>query len=181
MYLDAKDLDICPDCGTIKNREYTNPQLRISQRKYDFSYTYDGRAVASRRFREFCDMKSIEGGVFHELIMTEGFFHFQVRATRVVEVCRDKPVFNIGERCRTCGHSEYFCGVKPMFLRTERPLGTGFYRTDVYYADKNERQPCYIVSVDTKRMLELEEFRGIGFHPVYSEDTEYLGGGKVGA
>lgn len=172
MYVGAANLEECPACGNIVDREFTNPDMTFSNRRYTLSYTYDNRAIVSTQFYEWSMNNDFPGAIFNKLNRVDGFYHLQVAQDRIVEVCRTKREFNIGYRCELCGRHKAFCGKSPLFLERDEELGDGIYQTDIYFGSGKGRTRSYLVSPATRRKMEFEEFHGIDFHPVYSKSTE---------
>lgn len=181
MYVGAESAVVCSECGVIVNRCYSNAQLRFTNRRFDYSYTYDCRAIVSKRFRDFCLDNELGGGMFEKLSAMEGFYHFQVEPSRAVNVCTTRFEFNVGPTCATCGETRYLCGAYPLFINRDSALDSGFHRTDLEFGDTKSRTACYLVCPSTKRLLESAKFKGLDFEAVYSSSTEYLGAGRVGS
>jgi len=154
---------VCPQCGTCLNYEYSPLSVDIHpSKKYDISYTHDLRKLFSERFVSFC--KEVLNS--HETfvpVQAGKMQLFYMIPTRVVEfdVIRRKVRFE--KPCVHCGGYEAIAGAHPAFLKDNRIIEPGFFRTDIPFGSGKSKFPLIVVCEEWKNLLASEKFRGIDF------------------
>jgi len=130
----------------------------VKRRRYEFSVTYDGYDIASRRFKEFCEARAWEGIEFVALPGDPDFFWMRVE--NVLEVHPEHGNVEREKFCRQCGvYASIFGG--PMCLKgIVSPLPDGFYRTDVEFASGINQHPLIILGLEAGEAIEAQRFRG---------------------
>ena len=69
-----KGLSVCPVCKYRTDFFYINKNFKMSRRNKDFSSTYDGYDIVSRKFKEFCERRGYENIDFRGLKNEPDFF-----------------------------------------------------------------------------------------------------------
>ena len=165
MYEDAYDVKKCSKCGFVIDFEYVNPILKIKRRVNDFSYTYDGRAIASLKFKEFCTRKNLKGIRFLELPSDKEFFYMLV--DNVVEFDHEKKGTRFKNYCDECKLYRAVAGATPVILKNvEKELESGIYATDINFGSGNELSEIIIISNDIYKEMKIEKFRGITYDKI---------------
>lgn len=155
----------CVKCGFVTDFEYVNPILKIKRRVNDFSYTYDGRAIASLKFKEFCTRKNLKGIRFLELPSDKEFFYMLV--DNIVEFDYEKRKTRFEEFCNECKLYRAVAGANPVILKNvEKELDSGIYATNISFGSGNELHSLIIVSNDIYKEMKIEKFRGITYDKI---------------
>ena len=158
-------LPVCPGCGYRTDFEYLNSAFSIGRRTYDLSYTYDGYAIASLKFKEFCDRRGYHDVDFRPVQRDPTFF--DLRPTRIVEFDASRRQTSFERLCSACGNYESVTGATPGFLvGVSEPLGDGFYRTDLSFGSGNDKSPAIVVGPETKLKLLTEKLKGLTFSEI---------------
>lgn len=71
MLVGAADEQRCSACGTVVDHEWVDPSFRLTDRRWDISYTYDGYCIVSQRFS---DVLGDRGSRYIELRSEPSFF-----------------------------------------------------------------------------------------------------------
>ena len=162
---DDPDIDRCPGCGFVRNREYIPPKFRLRKKLYDLSCTYDHIDIASQRFRDFCLHQGIEGLEFIPLPNNETYYI--VRAKSILLADQERMNLELLDFCMECNRYACISGALPMYLKgVTSPLPTGIYATDMTFGSWDEREPLLIVSPDVKEMIKEHKFKGMSFSPI---------------
>jgi len=150
---DRFDVKRCPGCVNISDKWASMPEgVRIQTRSFDLSSTYDGVAIASRRFRKFVRENGITGVVFRELPSDPLFF--QVLATRVVKFDFERRQTIFEELCPVCGRYYAIAGATPAYLLPgERVDPMEFVRTDIEFGTGDEQGPLLICGLKAGELL----------------------------
>jgi rubredoxin len=161
---DIPGLAACPSCGYKTDFAFSNPRFVTKQRSYDFSYTYDGAAIVSLKFREHCARIGYDGLRFVPFEHDQAFFQFLIEPIVAFDAQRRRTRFE--KLCPTCGYFESVVGSKPCYLKAPLRSARGFYRTDIMFASGNERNPLFVVGTEARTILEEERFRGLEFEAI---------------
>ena len=143
----------CPSCGLVTDRTWVDPSLRVSRRRCDFSYTYDGGAVVSTRLAAV--VRDVAGAVLVRLPGDPEFWLLD--ATQVVEFDAEARQTRFGPRCPTCDRPESVAGATPVMLRSS-DLPHGLSRTDVEFGTGDEQHPLLLVDSSTAALLGQQSF-----------------------
>lgn len=159
VFLDIPGLPVCPACGYKTDTFFINPKFRVKRRSYDLSYTYDGYAIASLKFKEACARRGLTGVAFLTLPLDKEFFVLQPTTTVKFDVERRKTQF-VGF-CEGCGLHRSVAGATPAVLK-EQP-SSDIAGTDVLFGSGNERHPLLIATENAKSILTSERLTGMEF------------------
>lgn len=160
MYHNAPELPICSRCGYKTDFDYVNPTLKIRRRIYDLSFTHDGCAIASQRFKEHCIRCGYTGLHFIPLPSDPEFFYVKIESRLQCDMQAQKT--RCENFCPECENFESVVGVTPAYLKNvTKPLPDGFYRSEQSFASGNEKSPLIIVGLDTYQKLKREKLTGI--------------------
>jgi hypothetical protein len=153
---DLPFLPKCDKCGYRTDYRYTNKDFKLKRRTLDVSSTYDGIAIVSLKFKEFCIRYGYENLVFIDLPKSPNFFQFYVKNSFI------NYDASLKERlCDKCGHYESIVGPSMQLDNFTEPLEDGFYQSDLLFASGNEKSPIIIISPVTKEKLIKEKFKNI--------------------
>lgn len=157
---------LCPNCGTCLNYQYAPSMIDIHpSKKYDVSYTHDLRRLFSSRFVEFCRDKLHADDTF-QLVKSKSMDLFYMIPSRVLEFDVERRRTRFDKPCSLCGGYESVTGARPAFLKANKPIGPGFYRSDVAFASGKSKFPLFFVSTEWKELLASQKFRGIEFEEI---------------
>lgn len=169
LFPELTDIPKCPKCGYRTDYRYTNKDFKLKRKTMDFSSTYDGVTIVSRRFKDFCVRNEYDNLVFVELPKSPFFYQFYINGN-VLE-------YDAGEKhkyCKTCG--QYESVVVPIIKldRITGPLKDGFYQSDLWFASGNEKHPLTVISPETKLKLESEKIKNICMREIIKRGYDNL-------
>ena len=148
----------CAACGRKTDPTYINPHFRVKKRKRDLTMTYDGYALVSTRFRDFCELHSWTGAVFVPLPADKNFFVF--RLSDVLTFDSERRETRFGKRCSVCDAHYEVTGAYPAYLRgIKEPIKEGFFRSDLEFAAGPEQSPIIILGIDTAMTIKAQKFK----------------------
>ncbi len=161
-YLNAdlyeKNISECLDF--IRNREkYISDEFKIKKMKYEFSYTYDGALIVSRRFMDLCKKIGIKGINFFQLKNQQELFLIKVINTVEFDCNRRNTQFL--EFNESCGEYKEVVGASPVCLKENQLLDPGFYRTNIEFGRGYAKSPLLLVDTNTYNLIKKEKFKGL--------------------
>ena len=156
---DVQNVPICSACGYKTSPFFINPEFRVRRRSYDLSFTFDGYAIASLKFREAVARSGLTGAGFEELPNDEEFVVFIPRAIVGFDAKRRNTRFEV--LCSTCGLHSTVAGATPVFLKGTPPAD--LCRSDILFGSGNSRWPLVIASENAKDLIQRERLRGVEF------------------
>jgi len=157
---------LCPSCGTCLDYQYVPSTIDVHpSKKYDVSYTHDLRRLFSSRFVEFCK------GTLHsddnfKLVRSKNMDLFYMFPSRVLKFDVERRKTRFEKPCDVCGGYESIVGARPAFLRISKPIGLGFYRSNIAFASGKSKFPLFFVGTEWMEILSLQKFRGIKFEEI---------------
>jgi hypothetical protein len=159
---------LCSVCGTCLNYEYGPEVLSIGpSRKYDVSSTLDLRLLFSTRFVQFCqDVLHSEDNF--QLVRSQSRDYFYMMPSRVLEFDVQRRKSRFDKPCEKCGGYDSIVGARPVFLKIDKPLGPGFYRSDIPFGSGKSKAPLYFVGAEWAELLATQKFRGIRLDEINS-------------
>ena len=174
----------CPECKfrldfLSTNQEYTfkksfNPKVAgvgpSVSTTAPLSYTYDICAIASAGFKEFCDAQGYQGLEFAPF--SNDYSHFHLISHNIIRIDAEKSKLRFGKRCPTCHNYAYTVFRNPPVcyaLQGEYP-GDGIYRSDVLFADGDDKHPLMIIGPETKEKFKTAGFKKLAYHVVYRSE-----------
>lgn len=158
-------LSVCPECGYRDDFFYINRKFRVKRRVYDFSSTYDGYSIISRKFKEFCERRKYQNIVFAEFENDPDFFALIPLTVLAFDVEGNKPRYE--GYCGKCGNYESVIGPFPVYLKNiDKPLKEGIYRTDLLFGSGNDKSPLILIGPGTKEAILSEGFKDIDFESI---------------
>lgn len=173
-FLDARDNDayflgeapenfFCNRCGCCIDYEY-HPQNFYTKRKYDLSYTYDRRLVASARFKDYLLTQDSTIN-FIPLNITNEFFLVSP-ANLINFSALQKEGY-----CFTC--NQYYSQVAPVpdfYQDTRKNVAKGIYFTNVNFGSGKSLFPSIVLGVETAQKISSDiknhKFRGIEINKI---------------
>lgn len=159
----------CSNCRCLVDEKY-KPDHLVGLKKNidDLSSTYDGRDIASLRFKKFCERMSLTEVIFSLVNQDPKLYLIEPTSELVFDVKRRKTKFE--GYCSVCGKYQQVAGATPGFLKNIcKPIKEGVYRTDVEFGSCIGKNKIIIVGVDTKEQIVKEGLSGVVFKPVYGE------------
>ncbi len=151
----------CASCGELTDKwSESLDGLRIINRRFDISVTYDGVTVVSHRFHEVYKNDQLKGLTFQLLPDDEEFFAIQ--ATHVVEFDVERRETSFERQCKKCGLFESIVGATPVFLRSNSTIGTReFVRTDIEFASNDAKHPLMLCGSTAATILKSSSLKGV--------------------
>jgi hypothetical protein len=169
-YAGAVDPPACQACGLVLHLDWVNSEFQLNRTQYDFSFTYDGVPIASRRFSQFVavfpgirslPLPSTPG---HTLVIVDPIVRF--------DVARRRTTFR--SPCSSCGRFREVAGATPVYLQVGTNLPTDFSRTDVEFGSAAEtpnrvtaQWPQLLVDPTTAEAIAAGEFNGLRLQPIH--------------
>jgi hypothetical protein len=149
----------CRECECLLDPYYRS--LRIDFRsKFDFSQTYEGVYITSKRFKDYILNSQYDNLIFYPVNEKNEFFYFQV-LNSVVKFDKKKSGIKIGKKCTSCGYPMVYGGAE-FFLVQSEPLSDGFYLSDIYWrAGGSGYRPRILIGLDTYENLKAQKFSGL--------------------
>ena len=158
---------LCACCGTCLDDTYSPEILDINQsRKYDISYTDDLRNLYSERFYLFCKDVLKADVKFKQIKTRNMVLYYMIPPKKILEFDIVRRETKFEKKCKMCGGYESVAGAFPPFLKINKPLGHGFFRTDVIFGSGREKGPLFIIGNEWKKLLAAQKFRGIDFEEI---------------
>jgi hypothetical protein len=154
----------CQRCGYLLARDVVDPEFSLSsrpdewiededgmcypakknsKRRYDLSYTYDGRPIASANVRSLVERLGTTTVEFVPIPKESRFF--LVRAVEVVELDTEASQARFDNRCPTCGQWESIVAPATVLVDPGAVDDLGLYRTDVELGSGDEKSPVLVV------------------------------------
>lgn len=165
MIEDETALEICPKCKYLKDFNYHNPFYKIKNKSYDFSHPYDIGSIVSLKFKEFCLRENYEGIIFKEFEKSFGFYQFIPK--NILEFDDSRTGTHFKNYCEVCKNYEEVIGANPAYIKNIfKELEDGFYRTDLLFGSKSNKNPLIIVAPKTHAKLKKERMKGLVFKPI---------------
>lgn len=168
---DLKNPLFCCDlCGGKLSRKIENTEFNLKKKNFDISMTYDGFFIASERF--LLTVKSLDSGayisseIYSKARFAQKYFKLEFVNQLKLDVSAADPEF--GPVCPRCGQFKFVVGATDYFVVGGR-VNSGFFRTDIEFAEGFERFPEIIVGVDTAALLRAEHLKGVNLEPVWVE------------
>lgn len=163
MYRGDMSPPSCPLCELVEDDAWVDPSFELSCRAFDFSYTYDGVAIVSRRFKDAIESAQLSDGVrFVELVGEPGFFALVV--DRQVSFDSERRQTRLSDQCERCGRWRSVAGAHPVFLR--EPVPRGLSRTDLSFGTGREQHPVLLADVASADVLAGLDLNGLELQPV---------------
>ena len=167
---DNRKQNKCPLCGYRLDFQPYNKDYKRKNKTSDIGFTYDGQAIVSTKFKQFCLDRRLEGVIFREFENDKGCFQMIVTREAAFDSKRRRTRFQ--NLCPVCGNYESVIGATPVCLLTAELLPTGIFRSDLYFADGNAKHPLTLVSPDVKIAMKEARLKGLEFSPAYGTVIE---------
>jgi len=166
MFDNATMYNKCSKCGIINDKTNTTFLNKLNKR-YDFSYTYDGCCIVSKKFKEFCYKNNYKGIKFKEISNAHDYFLFVVDNVLKFDVVKSNIKFE--KFCNVCKRYYSITPAYPIILNEKnKVLKDSFYRTDIEFGSGNEQSPVIIIGIETWRKLKKNMFSGLYAEKIYS-------------
>ncbi|MCC9166721.1 hypothetical protein [Pontibacter harenae] len=153
----------CDGCGYRTEYQQINNLFKIKRKSFDLSYTYDGIAIASLRFKEFCNRNNYNNILFKELEGNLGFYQIIVHDKLIPFTAN-----LVEEFCDKCSQYRTVVDYKVDTERIIGPLQDGFYRSDLLFGGRMGKHdsplhPIIVVAPLTKEKMRKEKLKGLTF------------------
>lgn len=157
-------LNKCSRFMDIYSLNIINPSIQFNNIKPNFSYTYDGFAIVSEKFKIFCEKAGYSGIEFVELRGTQKYYWFKINNVLEFDpIERGTSFLDFNEECN--GYEEII-GATPACLKNKNMLPDGFFRTDICFGSYAGKSPLYIIGEVTKKKLLSAGFDEIDFEDI---------------
>jgi hypothetical protein len=156
MIVDAPDAPRCATCGFALDHTWINPRFKLTVKRWDVSFTYDGYLIVSRRFR---DVLGDRGAVYHDLPAEPSFF--VVTAERKVAFDAERRRTRFRVFCDGCQRFTQVAGATPVFLKDEARLPDELRRTDVVFGSNDGQSPLLLVGPGLAADLRRADLAGL--------------------
>jgi hypothetical protein len=160
-------LDKCSKYMNVYSIDKIDKDMRIRKLKNDFTYTYDGFAIVSDRFKQFCERESYHGIEFIDVSGCQKYFWFKIQ--NVIEFDAEARRTQFISFNAECNGYEEIIGATPACLKQTTPLPDGFFRTDIFFGSYAGKSPLELIGAATKEKMEAEDFSGIYFKEILTE------------
>ena len=158
----------CPTCGRKIDTDYLNSAFRVKRRRMDFSETYDGYTIVSKRFKAFCEAREL-GARFTPLPADPSFFW--LRAKRIVKCDLRSGETERLNKCPRCHEYHDVVGTDSVLWGAKKPVAKGLYRSDLEFASGHEQSPLLVVDVGTAQQMKRMKFRGLELDEIERTST----------
>lgn len=158
---DVPDGILCPNCGTCLDYSWHPQELSFSKKKAlrDVSYTYDGRLIVSRKFKDFCTNQQYRGIQFHKVFHEPELYY--LFPERILPFDSERRKTRFVNKCEICGGYESIVGADPTFLRCTAAVSDGIFRSDLAFASGKEKFPVVIVGPETYGKMKAARLTGL--------------------
>jgi hypothetical protein len=149
----------------VTDRRWVDPSFKLTDDRFDASYTYDGYLIVSERFRSITDGPGVR---FIGLLSDPGFYSLVVQNVVMFDAKRRQTIFE--QPCGECGRFFVVAGATPVFLMASDPLCDQLFRTDIEFGTGNEQHPLIILGSGLAAQLREADLRGVDLSPVTGLD-----------
>lgn len=169
-YRNAPADTFCAECHSVIDASYAPHSLERGKFNHSLTYTYDGKAIANRRFAGFC--RDIgPGGVALRALQAKDEV-FEIMALTELPFAAAKRNTKFIERCDTCGSFVEVVGASPGFIAGhDDALPSNFFRTDILFGRAEGKHPLLIVGPGLRQSMLNADFSDVDFYPIYGEST----------
>lgn len=167
MYEDSKTRPgTCPVCHNTMEKI---PDLiyKISRRKGDMFYTYDGFSIVSERFKCFCDERGYPDLTFVALTKSKGFYFFMPQRIYKLDYIRRKVEFIDKRDC--CGCYDEVIGATPAYKDPDFFMESNDFicRSEWDFGSYGQKSPLIIAGLDTVSAMKAYGLKGMYYDKVY--------------
>jgi len=157
---------LCPNCTSCLNCEYSPASIEFFRSKrYDISHTSDLRYLFSARFVQFCYEVLGSTETFHKINSDTGALYY-MNPSNIISFDVERRRTQFGNKCSECGGYDSIVGARPAFLKIDKPIEDGFYRTDIMFGSGVNRSPLFLVGKHWRDLMLAQKFRGIKFEEI---------------
>jgi len=153
-------------CSVCHNLIEQIPDLDavIKRKKGDFFVTYDGFALVSQKFKDFCESRNYPHLTFQEMTNMKGLYYFM--PNEVFQIDTSVLHFmNYNECCRS------FDGVYGGLIKIAPnfPIVSNDFicRSNIFFRDRQKKGPLYIIGIETVQHMCDYGLKDICFDNVY--------------
>jgi hypothetical protein len=150
----------CPQCGTCLDYAYAPRKLSYGPlRRYDVSYTYDGRLILSARAVDKLGLRDRPEEI-HLVELEHNPSVYYAMPTRVIAFDPAARQTRFEEPCACCDSFESVVGATPAYLKGNGLPGRGFFRTDLAFASGREKTPLVLMDDETAKTISQARLSG---------------------
>lgn len=171
FFEDRTDVRRCPVCRHLLSKwEEDLTVVPIGKfRKLDVASSYDGVNMFSRRAKSVYEQAGMSGLQFTRLSHPD---LFAVQATDIVRydpTCRGARFI---DKCDICGQFRFVgVGTPHVLMRGSTVPRLGFARTDLEFAEKDEKSPLLICGDEAAKILRAAKLKGLDLEKVETDDV----------
>jgi hypothetical protein len=150
----------CPQCGSCLDYAYAPSKLSYGPlRRYDVSYTYDGRLILSARAVDKLGLRDRPEEIYLVELEHDPSVYYAL-PTRVIAFDSVARQTRFEEPCTRCGGFLSVVGATPAYLKGKGLPGRGFFRTDLAFASGREKNPLVLVDEETAKTISRARLSG---------------------
>ncbi|MGI9464263.1 MAG: hypothetical protein ACR2OM_10000 [Aestuariivirgaceae bacterium] len=154
----------CRTYGGVVDKEFAPVRLTLERPVMDVSFTYDGQAIVTEKFKQFCAKRGFEGGRFVQVNYEPVLYHFTAGRTLIVDEARSSIEY--GRLCKTCGQYNSIAGGTVLDRSFQHDIDTGLFRTDISYGMNRGVGPNIIVGLSDRAAAQEAGLSGVHFQRV---------------
>ena len=149
----------CSECGCLLDPYYRSLEIDFKS-KFDFSTTYDGVNIVSKRFKDYIQSEGYDNVIFFPVNNNNNFFYFHV-LNEIIILDKEKTGIKYDKKCNACNYPEEIIGGIEIFIKQKEPLSDGFYTTDLYWRTHYLYGPKILIGQKTYEKLKVQKFKGL--------------------
>jgi len=154
---------ICPVCHNLIE-QIPDLDAVIKRKKGDFFVTYDGFALVSQKFKDFCESRNYPHLTFQEMTNMKGLYYFMPNDVFQMDTSVVR-FFNYHECCNSFDSIiDNYAKKAPKYNITTNDF---ICRTNLFYGGQHCKYHPIIVGLDTAKQMNNYGLENITFSNVY--------------
>lgn len=165
MYCNENRPGTCPICHNTVEK-IPDSLYKVSKKRGDFFYTYDGFCIVSEKFKRFCDERGYPNLTFVTLTKSIGYYYFMPEDIYRLDCARSRIQFINKRDC--CGSYDETIG-STLYKASDFSMPTNDFicRSEYYFASYGCKFRLIIIGLDTATAMKAIGFKGINFIEVF--------------
>ena len=155
----------CPKCDSVIKKDSFFPSHIRVRTGLDVSATYDNRKIVSERFKNLCERERIPGIEFIS-VHGSGKIYFIPVVARVAAVDFRRRKTRFEDKCEKCGQFESIIGATPAYLIDSKPLGPGFFKSDLEFGSGRAKAPLLFIDREFGMVLRDAKLLGMDLEEI---------------
>ena len=156
----------CPKCGRKIDPAYIDPDFRLSNKRLDFSSTYDGYTIVSNKFKAFCEGHEVKDIEFSVLPSQPRHYRFVAHNVLNIDTAGSRGLRFL-YWCDICDkYAGVFGTANLRFEGVDSPITQGIFRSDLEFAQAHEQAPLIVVGVELTAAMKVAGLKGLCFEKV---------------